>query len=361
MAALDPLPASHRVAAVEGNDDGTFQFVLRDQPLPVLGPSEVLVQLSVSGVCGTDMALASGKLGPCQSILGHEGVGRVVQLGSAVTTAHVKLGQRVGVAWMRDICGTCSMCLKEAGETRCLEQIHSGRKVDGTFAEYTVVPVRYILQLQEGLSDEEVAPILCGGVTVYKALKICGAIPGQWLAISGAGGGVGSLGIQYAKSMGYRVVGIDGGIEKESYCKRLGAEVYIDFTRAKNVPAAVLEATEGQGVSAVLAVAGTARAYQQSFEMMAPFGTLVCIGIPPPSERVSFHPLDFIDMGFTVIGSAVGTRGDVLEALKFVKRGHVTPTIQKVGLDKLNSIAQEFHSGAVLGKYVVNLSPKAIK
>lgn len=266
-------------------------------------------------------------------------------LGSAVSKSLVQLGQRVGVAWMRDLCGNCSMCLKEGGETRCLEQLQSGRKVDGTFAEYTVVPEKYITKLPEGLRDEEIAPILCGGVTAYKSLKLCGATAGQWVAISGAGGGVGSLAIQYATAMGYRVVAVDRGPYKRTYCLGLGAEAYVDFLTESGVPAAVMKATGGQGASAVLAVAASGRAYQQSFEMLAPFGIIVCIGIPPPNELVHFHPLKFIDLGIRVIGSAVGTRGDILEALEFVSRGKVKPTVQKTRLENLNDIAKKLANG----------------
>lgn len=315
--------------------------------MPVLGPRDTLVRISATGVCGTDFALASGKLGPSRAILGHEGVGRVVALGSGIEPDQIKIGQRVGVAWMRDVCGSCAMCMTEKGETRCLQQIQSGRKVDGTFAEYTVVPQNYLMKLPEGLADEEVAPILCGGVTMYKALKVCGATPGNWIAITGAGGGVGSLGIQFAKSMGYRIVAIDGGEAKKSYCLELGAEAYVDFLSTKNIPEAVLGATKQRGVDAVLAVAGSSRSYQDSFHFLAPFGTLVCIGIPPPTDLVQFHPLQFIDNGFKVIGSAVGTRTDVLEALEFVARGEVKPRVQTATLEDLNKISDEFKKGEV--------------
>lgn len=239
------------------------------------------------------------------------------------------------------------MCSHPAGETRCLAQPHSGRSVDGTFAEYTVVPARYVVLLPEGLEDRLVAPIMCGGVTIYKALKICGAVPGQWIAINGAGGGVGALGVQYARAMGYRVVAIDGGAVKGGYCVSLGAEVYVDFLAEKSVAEAVKRVTGGTGVHAVIAVAGSGRAYQESFGMLAPFGTLVCIGIPPPTDLVQFHPLAFIDYGFKVIGTAVGTRTDILEALEFVNRGLVIPKVESTTLEGLNTVKDEFAKGEV--------------
>lgn len=322
-------------------------FEVQELPLPEPGPNDVLVRLSASGVCGTDFALASGELGPTCPILGHEGIGRVVKLGTSLSEAQVRLGQRVGVAWQRDICGECAMCLHENGETRCYATVQSGRKVDGTFAEYTIVPFRYLMKLPEKLSDEQLAPILCGGLTIYKALKICGATPGTPVAISGAGGGVGALGIQYARAMGFRVIAVDAGEQKREYCLDLGAEAYIDVTQVSDTAAAVKEATDGRGVSAVLVTAGSGAAYQSSLGMLAPFGTLVCIGIPPPSQTMNFHPLSFIDHGYRIIGSAVGTRGDVLEALEFVDRKQVTPIVQTAKLEDLTEIAKKTMSGLV--------------
>jgi alcohol dehydrogenase, propanol-preferring len=96
-----------------------------------------------------------------------------------------------GIAWVRDTCQTCEHCLSPDGETRCAEQLNSGRKWDGTFAEYAVIPSRYIIQILDSikLADAVIAPVLCGGVTAYKALKISGETPEQWIEISGVGGG----------------------------------------------------------------------------------------------------------------------------------------------------------------------------
>lgn len=238
------------------------------------------------------------------------------------------------------------MCLLPDGETRCLLQM-TGRKVDGTFAEYTVVPYRYLTPVTEEVEDQFIAPILCGGVTIYKGLKICGATPGQWVAISGAGGGVGSLGIQYAKAMGYRVIAIDAGKEKEEYCMQLGAEVYVDVTSGQDTIAIVREKSGGHGAAAVLVTAGSGKAYQDAIPMLGGFGTLVCIGIPPPSQTVNFHPLTFIDLGIRIIGSVVGTRLDIREALAFVQRGLVMPQVHMAKLEDLSKIKEQITSGKV--------------
>lgn len=92
---------------------------------------------------------------------------------------------------------------------------------------------RYATRIPEGVKDEEAGPIMCGGVTAYKALKKSKVRPGQWIVIPGAGGGLGHFAVQYAKAMGMRVIGIDGGDEKKELATRLGAEHFIDFTKVR--------------------------------------------------------------------------------------------------------------------------------
>ncbi|KAF5024147.1 hypothetical protein F66182_3781 [Fusarium sp. NRRL 66182] len=346
--------AYHKAATVVRSDSG-FQFEIRSVQVPKLQPWEVLVKLSATGVCGTDMALASGHLGPCCDILGHEGVGRIIRVGDGVNPETAKVGDRVGIAWVRDVCGSCSCCREPGGEVRCLEQQNSGRKWDGTFAEHCIVPVRYVLALPDdpGLPDELVAPTLCGGVTAYKALKACRATPGEWVAIVGAGGGVGGLAIQYAKAMGYRVAAIDIGSASKS-CIGMGADVYFDGSDP-DTPAALKRLTPNEaGAKAVIVTAGSGKAYQNSIDLVAAFGTLVCVGIPPPDQPMSIHPLTLIDRGIRLLGTLVGTRTETLEALEFVRRGVVKPIVQTVSFDELDDLAERFST--TTGKLVIKFN-----
>lgn len=304
-----------------------------------MAPTDLLVRLSVTGVCGSDFHLAAGHSGPTRDILGHEGVGRVVKLGSAVSPSFINIGARVGIAWVRDICEKCFCCLAPGGEARCLEMLCSGLKRDGTFAEYAVVPSRYVVRIPEGVPDQLVAPILCGGVTAFKAIKVSEAAPGQWVVISGAGGGVGALGVQFAKAMGYRVIAIDLGDAKREYCLRLGAEAYFDAT---TLDAAAVHRLTGDGAAAALMMADSSKAYEAGLDLVAPYGALVCVGIPPPDQLVRFHPLLGISKNIRIIGSAVGTRKDIWDAIEFVKRGVVKPRVEAANLDDLTDISKNF-------------------
>ncbi|EXJ56186.1 hypothetical protein A1O7_09117 [Cladophialophora yegresii CBS 114405] len=262
--------------------------------------------------------------------------------------------------------------MSPGGEGRCMAKLCSGFRRDGTFAEYAVVPSRYILRIPEDVPDNLVAPILCGGVTAYKAIKVSEAVPGRWMVISGAGGGVGALGVQFAKSMGYRVIAVDLGDadRKREYCLKLGAEAYFD---AKEVNAAKIQSLTGDGAAAVLVMANTGKAYQAALEFVAPLGTVVCVGIPAREDKVSFHPTLGINNGVRIIGSAVGTRKDIWEAIEFVQRGAVKPAVEMATLDDLTEIAKNFgkvsdsstsvttvlRSTQTSGKYVLRLADEA--
>ena len=222
-----------------------------------------------------------------------------------------------------------------------MAKLCSGLRRDGTFAEYAVVPSRYVIRIPGGVPDHLVAPILCGGVTAYKAVKVSEAVPGRWMVISGAGGGVGALGVQFAKSMGYRVIAIDMGDvdRKREYCLQLGAEAYFD---AKEVNAEKILSLTRDGAAAVLVMANTGKGYQAALDFVGPLGTVVCVGIPSRGDEVSFHPTLGINKGVRIVGSAVGTRQDIWEAIEFVQRGAVKPVVDMATLDDLSDIAKNF-------------------
>lgn len=321
--------------------------------MPSLQPTEILVELSVTGICGTDTGLAAGVLGPTHpsGILGHEGVGTICALGPSVSSS-VKLGQLVGVGWIRDACGACRNCVSGEGETRCVHRTFSGVHVPGTLCKYAVVPERYLTVLPGDLSPEVMAPIMCAGVTAYKAVKTAGVIPGSWILVSGAAGGVGALAVQYARAMGYRVIAVDGGEGRRGTCMEAGAEAYVDFEK-EDITAAVDKLTDGKLCAAALVCIGVPAAYEAALTCLGYFGVLVCVGIPPPQGKFALHPLRLIDSGIRVVGSLVGGRGDIAEAMELVRRGVVKPKVISIKLEELNEYARKLSE--VGGKLVVTL------
>jgi alcohol dehydrogenase, propanol-preferring len=335
-----------------------FRFNIQNLAIPTINPQVVLVELEVSGFCGTDLSLAHGYFGPCQPILGHEGVGRIVAVGSQCTSDAAVVGRLVGVGWIRDACGFCRVCAGHMkDETRCLRQVFSGRDVPGTLAQYTVVPERYITPLPEDVPSEMLAPIMCAGVTAFKALKVASPIQGSWVGISGAAGGVGSLALAYARQMGYRPIAIDGGERRRLACMDAGAEIYLDYQKEDNLRSALLLKTDGELCSAMIVCAGAVTAYEAALDCLDYHGTLVAVGIPPPTSKMSLHPLPLIDYGIRIVGSVTGNRADIAEAAEFVRKGLVKPKITEISLQDLEKYAGRVDE--LEGKLVVRLSSRA--
>lgn len=161
----------------------------------------------------------------------------------------------------------CDFC-QTGDEPLCTKALLSGYTVDGTFQQYCIAKAAHVARIPKDVKLDAIAPVLCAGITVYKGLKESGARPGQYVAIVGAGGGLGSLACQYAKAMGLRIIAIDSGDEKKEMVHKLGAEHFVDFAASSNVVKDVQDATpDGTGPHAVILVAVNEKPFQQAAEV----------------------------------------------------------------------------------------------
>src|SRR6202042_3165880 len=202
-------------------------LVLEQWDIPSPGANQIVIKTEACGVCHTDLHAAKGDW-PVKPTLpfipGHEAIGLVTAVGAGVTI--VKEGDRVGVPWLYSACGHCEYCLT-GWETVCAQAQFGGYTRNGGFAEYLLADPNYVAHVPTGLAAADAAPLICAGITTYKGIKQTGAKPGEWIAISGAGG-LGHVAIQYAKAMGLHVAAVDLGPEKMTLARKLGAEITID-------------------------------------------------------------------------------------------------------------------------------------
>lgn len=249
--------------------------------MPKPGPDEVLINIKYSGVCHTDLHAVKGDW-PLASKMplvgGHEGAGVVVARGSLVKD--VEVGDYAGIKWLNGSCMSCVHC-RQTHESLCADASLSGYTVDGSFQQYAIGKAAHVARIPRDCDLEAVAPVLCAGLTVYKALKESGARPGQHVAIVGAGGGLGSFALQYARAMGLHTIAIDGGEDKREHCAALGAEHFIDFTKSEDIVADVRKASgDGLGPDAVVLLAVSEGPFQQASQYIRSRGTIVCVGLP---------------------------------------------------------------------------------
>jgi len=356
------LPKEYKACVYDA--PGKISTKVEILPLPEPGPGEVLINLTHSGVCHSDLAImlngwpslpvptAAGQIG------GHEGVGKVVKLGPGAEISTVKVGDRVGVKWISSACGTCPACY-EGLDGVCFNQKNSGYFSPGTFQQYVLGPANYVTPIPDGVSSAEAAPLLCAGVTVYAALRKCNAKSGQWVLVSGAGGGLGHLCVQIAaKGMGYRVIGVDAGSKKDVVLDS-GAEHFLDvFAYDDDGLAAEVKAlTGGLGASSVIVCTNSNRAYAQGLDLLRFGGTLVCLGLPEgePVPIKTAMPSAMIFKSHTITSSVVGNRKEAIEVLEFAARGIVKTHIREEKMEKLTEVFQEMHDGKMIGRVVLDL------
>lgn len=210
--------------AVEVSAPGTLRVV--ERPVPNPGPGQVRIRVEACGICHTDSHTVNASLPGVilPRVPGHEVVGRIDAIGPGVSGW--KIDQRVGVGLVAGADGVCEPC-KRGDSVNCQNPVLLGATADGGYAEVMVAEARGIASIPDELSSAEAAPLLCAGVTTYNALRNSGLRSGDLVAIQGIGG-LGHLGVQYARRMGFRTVAIGRGSDKEKLAKDLGAHVFID-------------------------------------------------------------------------------------------------------------------------------------
>jgi alcohol dehydrogenase, propanol-preferring len=200
---------------------GESPLVLREVDAPQPAPHEVRVKVSVCAVCRTDIHIVEGDLALHRNpvVPGHQVVGRIDQVGQSVTRFHV--GQRIGIAWLRHVDGTCDLC-RRGRENLCRESRYTGYDADGGYAEYAVVPEDFAYELPDGFDDEHVAPLLCGGLIGYRALERA-AVPEKGRLLLVGFGSSAHVVIQIALYRGYEVHVMTRSENHIRQAKKLGA------------------------------------------------------------------------------------------------------------------------------------------
>lgn len=328
---------------------------MREGERPTPGPDQALLRMSTSGVCHSDLHLARGdwSFATGNGPLGHEGIGVVEALGPGAETC-VAVGDRVivglggtgGEFW----CGRCRYCI--SGEPRhCAQSVG----IIGTFAEYFAVWAPSLVVLPDTVSDLE-APLACGGLTAYGAVKKLTehrVVPGSTVAIIGAAGGLGHYAVQLATAFGYRVVAVDVGAERLAFASELGAEIALEAGEARQTVG-----SEFGGVDAALVFTANIAGYQLGFDLLGKKGLFVGVGLPATSQGpFQVDPFQLFYKDPTIIFSAVGTVQDMRELVDLAARGVVrTHVSRKGGLDDLPAIFDELEASTYLGRAVIDIT-----
>jgi D-arabinose 1-dehydrogenase-like Zn-dependent alcohol dehydrogenase len=322
-----------------------FEVVQREIPEP--SPGQVRIRVQACGVCHSDVLTKDGVIPGITypRVPGHEVVGVVDALGAGVAT--FKKGDRVGVGWHGGHDFTCPAC-RRGDFINCVNELVCGINYDGGYAEFMIAPSEALARVPESLDSAEAAPLMCAGVTTFNALRHSGAHPGELVAIQGIGG-LGHLGVQFARKLGYRVVAIGRGPKNAALAKELGAHVFIDSAGTD----AAAELQKLGGASVILSTAPSGKAMASMIGGLAKSGTLLVVGASIDPIEVSSAQL--IGGRTRILGWASGIATDSEDTIEFSRLTGVRTMIEKFPLAKAADAYESMISGKVRYRAVITM------
>ncbi|KAJ5324812.1 Alcohol dehydrogenase 1 [Penicillium atrosanguineum] len=293
---------STQIAAVvppPGMSATSIVVISNTHPVPKPDGGDVLIKLEYSGVCHSDL----------HSIMGDTPMKTDVAVGAGVDEK-LWMGQRVGI--------------RVSQSEKC-------------WREYIVSPAIHVTKIPSKLSPDLAAPLLCAGIAMYSSIMKTNSRPGDWIAILGAGGGLGHM-----------------GEKKRQLCISLGATEFLDFSKV-DIVEAVKASASGLGAHAVICTANGERAYEQSMQMLRPLGTLVCVGIPNVPFRLPATPFDMIVKGLRIVGNSAGTAKEMDELLAMAVAGDVKAHIECYELSDLLEVLGRLERSEIEGRAVLKI------
>jgi D-arabinose 1-dehydrogenase-like Zn-dependent alcohol dehydrogenase len=322
-----------------------FEIVEREIPEP--GPTQVRIKVLACGVCHSDVITKDGLFPNIAypRVPGHEVAGLIDAVGSNVKTW--KKGEYVGVGWHAGQDGTCIAC-RRGDFASCPNALVCGISFDGGYQEYMVAPVEAVARIPESIAPADAAPLMCAGITTFNALRHSGALPSDLVAVQGVGG-LGHLGIQFARKFGNKVAAIGRGPENAALAKKLGADVYIDSAAAN--PAAELQKLGG--AQAILATAPSGKSMSALIDGLSANGTLLVVGASP--DAIEVNPAQLIFGKKRIQGWYSGLATDSEDTLRFAEMTGVRAMIEKYPLAKAAEGYERMMSGKAQFRVVLTM------
>ena len=319
-------------------------------------PTDTDVELEVlfCGICHSDIHTATGDWGeteyPC--VPGHEIVGIVTRVGSTVT--EFKLGDKVGVGCMVNSCGVCEACTR-GYENSCFKATvwtyGSKDPVDGTntkggYSTVMVVPEHFVLHLPESLDLAHAAPLLCAGITTYSPLRNWKVGKGTKVGVIGLGG-LGHMGVKYAKSFGAEVWVITTSPEKAGIAKTYGADGVIVSTSKKDM------ASAAHKFDFLLDTIPKAHDLSPYMKLLNVHGTICLVG--PIEPMPSYHSRDVINGQKSIAGSGIGGIKETQEMLEYSAKHNLLPEIEVIDIKDVNKAWSSLLGKQMAKRFVIDM------
>nr|WP_281272560.1 alcohol dehydrogenase catalytic domain-containing protein [Salana multivorans] len=307
-------------------------------------PGWVRVAVVASGMCRADLATAAAGAGSLPVTPGHEIAGTVAEVGAGV--AGWDEGDRVAVGWFGGSCGHCDAC-RRGDVVHCPERMVPGVSYPGGWSQSVTVPAAALARVPEGLDLRDAAPMGCAGVTTFNALRRSGTPSGGRVAVVGLGG-LGHLAVQFAARLGYEVIVVARGAEREGPARELGAHHYVDSTVL--APGAAL--AELGGVDAIVGTAHRTAALAELSTGLRAHGRLVLVGVD--GEQLAIPVGQLVSKAQTVTGQLTGSPLDTEEAMRFAVLTGVRPVIERAPLGAAQAALERLRAGEARFRIVLD-------
>lgn len=322
---------------------------LADIPMPVPQPGEVLIKVAVCGICHTELDEIEGRTPPAffPIVLGHQAVGEVVQLGENVR--HLKIGDRVGVAWIFSGCGQCRYCL-EGQENLCESFRATGRDANGGYAEYMTVPEDFAYHIPAVFKDAEAAPLLCAGAIGYRSLRLSNLQNGETLGLTGFGASA-HLVLKMArhKFPGSKVYVFARSEKERHFALELGAVWAGDTTE-----------TPPEKLDAIIDTTPVWKPVVEALRCLRSGGRLVVNAIRKEDfDKDYLLRLDYpthLWLEKEIKSVANVARRDVQEFLQLAAEIPIKPEYEEYPLEKANTALLELKAGKIRGAKVLRVA-----
>ncbi|OJJ48006.1 hypothetical protein ASPZODRAFT_95133 [Penicilliopsis zonata CBS 506.65] len=329
-------------------------YHVSEVPKPVPQPHQVLVRIKAGGFCHTDLMALNHEFKDTRLpfIASHEPAGIIEAVGDQVT--EFKVGDRVGTINMDTSCGKCPDC-KAGIPVYCEGNLMKGITADGAWAEYMVSDARFTVKLPDEMDFKTAAPLMCAGITIYRGIVQARVPKGGSIGIVGIGG-LGHIGTQVAKCMGYKVAAVD---VKQSALDTVNAYEYrpdvcllaTDPVEKSLEQIATTIGGEYPGLDATILATDHPAALKLSIDLTRKHGTLVLLGQPEAGFQIPFHTFVFKDL--TLIGSLIADIDQAKELLDMFTKYKLQVAVKEWKLEEAEQLRQEYLAGGSIGKNVI--------
>ena len=302
--------------------------------LPPCKSEEVIIKITHCGICYSDIHLIDNDWGISNYpfIPGHEVIGVIEEIGRGVKK--FKTGQRVGLGWFSKVCGKCKYC-KSDRDNMCPNSEATCVGRHGGFADYVKADASLIYLIPKKIKSEHAAPLMCGGWTVHGAYRGYKVTKGSRVAVVGIGG-LGHLGLQFGKAMGFKMTAITSSKNKISESRKFGASTTLTYSELKDYQKAF---------DFILVTAHANLDWSSLLDTLDVDGNICFVGIPPGTVNV--HIFSLLLKRLSISANPGGSRKMMSEMLKIAADNNIKPKIEKFKFDKINNAIKKVKSNKI--------------